>query len=206
LLQHNQRLLSPPGIVAPLFRGIQAAIQENVPLGARITQKGANLTGLDPARRARVLAFDTYQAVTLSDEAALVRDATPVFVAEELNDVLQQAIPVGISLPLHPVQQPLRGIRDAVTDGFSHLPAILALHRSQQSTQVLSGPSHAGPCGQKGSAKRAQKLKKSAPYSSRSKKMLSPVAECGTPITMSASITPIRLATTQPDTRRDCPR
>jgi hypothetical protein len=46
-------------------------------------------------------------------------------------------VPGGIRTPLRLIQQTLRGIRDAVTDGFGHLPTVLAGQRRQQPPQVL---------------------------------------------------------------------
>jgi hypothetical protein len=92
--------LGPPlGIVAPLFRQIQPAIQEHVAFGCRITQKRAHLAVLDLARRAAVLAFHADRAGTLLDEARLVDHADAIFVREDLNDILLQEVAGAIRRP-----------------------------------------------------------------------------------------------------------
>jgi hypothetical protein len=132
--------LRPPlAILAPLFGQVQVAIQKDVTLECRIAQKGADLTVLDLARRARVLAFDPHRALALFDEAGLVHHADAVFVAKNLNRKLQQAIPSRICTPLRLLYYALHGIRDPVTDCIDHLPAVLARYRCHQPSQVLGG-------------------------------------------------------------------
>jgi hypothetical protein len=73
------------------------------------------------------------------DEARLVHHADPVGVTKNFNRVFQQTIPGRVRTPLRLVQQPLGGIRDAVTNRFGYLPAVLAWYHRHQPSQVLGG-------------------------------------------------------------------
>ena len=128
--------LGPPlGIVTPLFRQIQPAVQEYVPFERCIAQKRAHLAVLDLARRAAVLAFHAHRARTLLDEARLVHHANAIFVREDLNDILLQDV-AALSAD-HSVRTATVGRIGTVSPIFRQLPAVLTRYRPQQPTQVL---------------------------------------------------------------------
>jgi hypothetical protein len=108
-----------------------------VPFDRDVAQHGADLAILDLASRATVLPLDTDRTITFLDKAGLVDHTYPARIAENLDAVLEQHVAGGIGIPPRTVQQTLHRIRDAFTQRFSHLPAILARHLRHQPAQVL---------------------------------------------------------------------
>jgi hypothetical protein len=53
-----------------------------------------------------------------------------------LDDIRPQIIPDRFGVPTHPAQQVLHPVRVAIACRLRQLPAVLALHRRQQTAQV----------------------------------------------------------------------
>lgn len=132
--------VTPPGrIPGPTLRQIQGAINQGIALGAGVSEKDPDLAVLDPARRARVLPLHAHRFGAFLHKAGLIQHQNRPGVTQVLDDIGLQVIADRVRVPAHPAEEVLHGIRCAVARGFSQLPAVFALHRRQQATQISHG-------------------------------------------------------------------
>ena len=88
----NSRLATSRRIFDPRLRKIKRAIDECGSATRAITQEHADLTVLDPPRRAAVLSRDARRFRSLFEETGLVDDEHAVGLAELLHGVVSQVV------------------------------------------------------------------------------------------------------------------
>ncbi len=103
---------------------------------AGVAQEHADLRVLDPARRAGVLPLHPGRLGALLQEAGLVQHQYGSRVGQVLDNVGLQVVPDRIRVPPRPRQELLHPVRRRVARSLGQLPAVLALNRRQQASQV----------------------------------------------------------------------
>ena len=106
---------------------------------AGIGEKHPDLTVLDAAGGAGVLAFDAGRLVALLEKAGLVEHQHGVRIAEMLDDIGAQVIAHGVGIPVHAGEEILHAIGAGIAGGFRQVPAVLALERREQALQIGPG-------------------------------------------------------------------
>ena len=113
---------------------------------ARVAQEDADLAGLDPPRRARILPLHAGRLRALLQEPGLVQHEHGTLVTQVLRHVGLQVVTHRVRVPSHPAQEILHPVRRRVPGCLGQLPAVLALNRRQQASQVGRGaPAWLGP-------------------------------------------------------------
>ena len=137
------RILRHPGLPPPLpvlgpYLGqVQFPVQQRPAPGAGIGQENANLTVLDPSRRAAVLTLHPNGLAALLEKPGLVYHQNPTGVAQMLHNIVPEVIPDQVRIPPVVVQQALHSIGSGVARLLRQLPAVLSLHGTEQSPQSL---------------------------------------------------------------------
>ena len=126
-------LPSPLPVLCPHLRQVQFAVQQRPAIGRGISQEYANLTVLDPARRAAVLTLHPNRLVPLLQESGLVYHQNCVSVGQMPDHVVFQVISNQVRVPPIVVQQALWHARL-----LRQLPTVLALHRTEQPSQICT--------------------------------------------------------------------
>jgi hypothetical protein len=105
------------------------------------TASGIRCLGVLPlTRRARVLAGYPNRLLTLLQKASLIHDEySAILLAQMLDDVFKQVVADGICVTAGGVQKTLCSLRSALSYLFGHLPAVLALYASEQSSEGAAG-------------------------------------------------------------------
>ena len=97
-----------------------------------------DLAVIDLPRGSGVLPGDAGRGVALLDEPGLVEDQHPVVLAEVLEDVSAHVVAHPAGFPLGTAEQVLEPVGRAVTGLLGELPGVLTLHRTQQTTYVIT--------------------------------------------------------------------
>ncbi len=127
---------APGRVIGPGFGQIQLGVDQRPAQWGGVRQKHPELAVLGPAGRAGVLALHPGRFDALLQESRLIHDQHAIPMAEVLHHIRPQ---VNTHLPRVPpgvVQQPLHPIRRGVPGRLRQLPAVLALHRSQQPRHI----------------------------------------------------------------------
>src|SRR3954469_2764607 len=90
--------------------GRYTPVDQSLPVAAGIGQEHANLTVLDPPRRARILACDPDRVLALLQEPGLVDHQHAVAIAERRDHVSADAIAQAISIPAAVLQERLHEV------------------------------------------------------------------------------------------------
>jgi hypothetical protein len=129
-------LLTSLLVSTPLLRQVQAPVQKSATARGKVGQENTYLAILYFACRTSILPLDTDRLGALLQKARLVHDTNPSLVSELLHHKTLQFILDLILVPLRTVQQALQRLRILLSDCLCHLPAVLALHRCQQTAKV----------------------------------------------------------------------
>src|SRR4051794_32061510 len=124
------------GGIAPCLGQVKLAVDQRVPLAARVGQEDADLGVLDPAGRAAVLPRHPDRVLALLQEAGLVNDQHAVRGPEMLDDVVAAQVSGRVLVPQHVAEHPLRSPGSGIADLLGKLPAVLAFRRAQQALQI----------------------------------------------------------------------
>ena len=115
---------------------VQLPINKNRAPLAAISQKHPDLAVLHLSRRLAVLPLHSHRPFALLQKPQLIHHQHRLLIPQMLHHVLPQVIPNSVLIPAVPGQQPLHPVGRGITNVRGQLPAILALHRSQQTLQV----------------------------------------------------------------------
>jgi hypothetical protein len=129
----------PFGVVTPLFRQVQAPVQQDLPPRSHITQKGAHLTILDLAGGPAILPLNPDRVRPFFEEAGFIHHSNAFFFPEDFDHILLQLIPSLIGLPAALIQQALGRVGDTIPDRLGQLPTVFAFYRGQQAPHILLG-------------------------------------------------------------------
>src|SRR5215218_11071281 len=119
---------------------VERAVDESLTMAAGVGQEHADLAVLDAPGRARILTMHAGRLRALLQKPGLVKHQDGLLIAQVLDDVGAQIVAYEIGIPAHAGEEVLHAVGGTVAGRFGQLPAVLALDRGQQPTQVSHGP------------------------------------------------------------------
>src|SRR5918998_2088926 len=102
---------------------------------AGIAKEDSNLTVLNAAGGAEILALHADRAGPLLEEAALIDDQHRLFIAQVFDNIILEIVAHGIGVPAGAAQKVLHRRRRNITGRFGQLPTILTLQRRQKTAK-----------------------------------------------------------------------
>ena len=136
----NAGLPAALAIVRPCLGHIEFPIQQDLAQRAGIAQKHPNWAVLHFSDRAAILPGDTSRVTAFLEKPGFVEDQHAVGIPQRLPAIGAQLVADGVGVPIGAAQQILEAVGSRLTADFRHLPAILALDRTEQAAQIRQDP------------------------------------------------------------------
>jgi len=133
-------LLAPWPVLGPGLGQVQLPVKERATGRAGIAQEHPDLAVLDPARGAGVLPGHPRRSAALLQKPGLVDHQHRLRIAQVLHHVVAQVVTDPVRVPVRRCQQPLHPVRAGLTGQLGQRPAVPALQRRQQATQIRHHP------------------------------------------------------------------
>jgi hypothetical protein len=126
------------GSVSHSLCQVEISIEKGSPTGGGIEQKDAHLAIGQSIRGSAVLIGHTRRFLALFEEPCLVHHQDPIRVPQVLHHIAAQFIADRLFIPVGFSQQALGPVRITFAQFLGQLPAIFALHGSEQRAQVAT--------------------------------------------------------------------
>src|SRR5262245_13634065 len=126
-------------VLCPYLWEIEGAVQQGVAVHTRVRQKHPNLAILHPTCGATILTRYPNRLLALFEKPGFIEDQHRVWITHGLDQVGTQIITDSVCIPACPPQQMLETVGRCITIDFCQLPAVFALHWTEQAPDVGPG-------------------------------------------------------------------
>ena len=133
------RLPSVAPYPLPFLGQVECAINEGTPLLGSVGQEHTNLAVLTAPSGAAILARHAGGLGTFLDKTRFVDNQHGVGITQIVHDIGPEIITHRIGIPACSVQQALHALRSVFLQLFRQLPPTLALDRTEEAHQIVTG-------------------------------------------------------------------